>query len=260
MSESYLGAFKYLHFLMIYFVAFFLFYYTPNLELLGSGIGIAINIITHLFLFIDIISSPKNDDPVVFVFFIGIVGMFCSNILLLITLVKLHSVYSIHGRPIHFTKESRKMLDRYKQLFIVNVFAIFSMALLYFTAYKIDLSTADNSVYYLLKNNFEKSGDYYVPFYNFTFDPAGTRSIELFMLLFKVILSGGVLGATGLMLYFSYELSKLKTSRDQLYIPEKQDETVPKTIPHKGNYSSFSLSNMFQNLNINYLLHSTTIL
>jgi hypothetical protein len=237
--------------------------YNHNLELIGFFIAIAINIIANLFLFIDIISSPRSGDPVVFVFFIGMVGMFIANVILLIILANLHSVYSGKGVPIHFTKDARNKIGTYKKLFIVNVLTIFSLAFLYFTAYKIDLSKPEESVYYLIKNNFDKTGDYYVPFFNFTFDPKGTmfeKMIEIFMLLFKIVLSGGVLGVTGLMVYYSYELSKLRTSRDQLYIPDERDETVPKTIPHKGNYSSFSLSNMFQNLNINYLLHSTTIL
>ena len=261
MSESYVGAFKYLNFFMIYCIAFYLMY-NHNLELIGFFMAIAINTIAHLFLFIDIISSPKSNDPVVFVFFIGIVGMFIANIMLLITLAKLHTVYSGKGVPIRFTRDARNKLGKYKKLFIVNVLTIFIMAFLYFTAYTIDLSTANDSVYYLLKNNFQKTGDYYVPFFNFTFDPKSlsNKMIELFMLLFKIVLGLGVLGVTGLMVYYSYELSKLKTSRDQLYIPDERDETVPKTIPHKGSYSSFSLSNMFQNLNINYLLHSTTIL
>lgn len=261
MSDSYVGVFKYINFFMIYCIAFYLFF-NHKLELIGIFMGIAINIISHLFLFIDIISSPKSNDPVVFVFFIGIIGMFFANVVLLITLARLHSVYSGKGVPIRFTKESRNKIGTYKKLFIINVLVIFIMAFFYFTAYKIDLSDPPQKVEYLLKNNFEKSGQYYVPFFNTTFEPTESRwirSIEFFMLLFKIILSGGVVGVTGLMVYYSYELSKLKTSRDQLYIAEHPEDT-PHTIPHKGSYSSFSLPNMFQNLNINYLLHSTTIL
>jgi hypothetical protein len=170
-------------------------------------------------------------------------------------------VYSGEGVPIRFTKDARNKLGTYKKLFIINVLTIFIIALLYFTAYKIDLSKPDESVYYLIKNNFDKTGQYYVPFFNFTFNPEGTQFenlIEFFMLLFKTVLGVGVVVITSVMIYYSYALSKLKMSRAQLYINHEEDNLH--SIPHKGYNSSFSLSNMFQNLNINYLLHSTTIL
>jgi glycerol uptake facilitator-like aquaporin len=241
---------------MIYLVAFYLFYIT-NLELVGIGLGIAINFISYLFLLVDIGSSPKKSDPVVFIFLIGIIGMFIANVLLLITLVRLHSAYSSQKSPIQYTKENRKKLDKYKQLFIVNVLAIFIMAFFYFTAYKINLAEVDN-MSYLLKNNFEKSGDYYVPFYNFTLDPSGNKIVESFMLSLKGVLSILVCVSTGLMINYSYELQKLRAS--QIYIPAKQYDNAPQEIPHKSSYSAFSLPNMFQNLNMNYLLYSTTII
>jgi len=256
MSGDYLKFFKYFHFLMIYFVVFYLFY-KKNLELVGIFIGSVLSLISNLFLFIDIISSPKSSDPVVFVFFIGIVGMFVSTVLLLFTMVRLHSLYNSQESPIQFTKEGRKILDRYKQLFIADVLAIFSMAFLYFTTYKIDLANVDN-MGYLLKNNFEKSGDYYVPFFNSTFDPNGNTIVESFMLLLKGVLSIVVCGSTGLMLYYTTELEKLRPS--QVYVTEEQYNPPPTKLKRKGTNISYSFSRLFENLNMNYLLHSTTII
>jgi hypothetical protein len=256
MAESYEKFFKYSNFLVIYIISFVLMY-NSNLELLGLGLGIAINIVSQLFLLVDVISSPKSSDPVIFILLIGIIGMFISSVMFLMTLVNLHSKYSLKGSPIKLTKENREKFDVYKILFITNALAIGIIAFLYFAAYKVDIANP-GKMSYLLKYNFEESGDFYVPFYNFTFNPEGYQFDELAMLLFKMALGAGVLGITGFMIYLTVELSKLKT--DRLYIPDKEDESIPKSFPHKSNYNNFSLSGLFQNLNMNYIMNSKTIL
>ena len=96
MAESYEKFFKYSNFLVIYIISFVLMY-NSNLELLGLGLGIGINIVSQLFLLVDIISSPKSSDPVVLILLFSIIGMFISSVMFLMTLVNLHSKYSLKG-------------------------------------------------------------------------------------------------------------------------------------------------------------------
>jgi hypothetical protein len=232
--------------------------YNKNLELLGIGLSVTISIITNLFLILDVNGSPKSDDPVVAVIIIGIISLFISTVMFLILIVKLHHKFSLQGSPIIFTKDTRTNVEAFKTLFITNNVLIWLISFLFFSLYKIIMSKTyeSNSWEFKLQNYFKKmylnKDEIYVPFYNTKF----TSNIEQLFLIFKIILTCSILGISGYMIYLSSELSKISANR--VYIPDHEEEEIPKTVPKKQFMNG--AFNIFQNLNLNYILNSRMML
>ena len=222
--EQYEKIFKYINFAVIHMISFYMMYNT-NLELLGIGLAIAINIITHVFLTIDIINSPKRNDIVIIIILCGILANFISSIFVLTTLNRLHLKYKAKDSKIELSKENRKILDLYKFLFIINILFITVLSILFFTIYKND--------------------DGFLPFFNVTFDKSGYIINEFLWLVFKILLSFSMLAVSGYTIYNSYKFFQLRNVN--VFSVSNKNETKP--IINKNGF----FTNMFENLNINFL-------
>jgi hypothetical protein len=232
MTESYDKFFKYLYFLAVFIIATVLMFH-KRLEILGWGIGLTISMITYIFLFLDVSSSPKSQDYVVFVIYLTILAQLLSNIMFSMTLKNLHHEYSARGHPIQLNEKYKKKFQDYKILFVTEYFIVGTIAFLFFTLY---VSSAGN-----------------MPFFN-THMTQDNFYLIIPSLFFKVILCLAALGISGYMIFASYKFQKLKG---------KIRYVKPNTLTYDP--SSFSVGgdtdspfSIFQNLNLNYLMNYRT--
>jgi hypothetical protein len=193
-----------------------------NLEIIGVGLTIAINILVNTILFIDIANSPKHNDFVVYVLLISIIALFISEIFTLITLSHLHHNYKVKGSPIQFTRENRIKFNELKALLVSEIVIIGFICLLYFTLPK----TSDTT---------------YQPFFNFNNE---WNTLSFWFSCFKVLLSMASIGIVSYLIYATYKFSKLKKSQIT-DIETKPDYDLDKII---GTTPGF-----FENINLNFL-------
>lgn len=241
---GYTKFFKYINFFIIYIISFILMY-RPNLELLGVGISFIINTIAQLFLLIDINSSPKSQDIIALILFMGILMTLIANTLVGMKLKEFHGVYSKKELPIRLEKEDRKLFDKYKQLYITIIIFIGVSAFLFFGIYK------------------DTEKNIYEPYFNFDFSPYLDNignfdfimaGLQLIMQIIKVGMAASILGIGGYMLYSGVEFIRANTNN--IYIPEEPQVTHDESI-FAHNTTVFSgVYDIFRNLNINYLTQS----
>jgi len=225
--------------------------YLPNLELVGFILCLMFYYIIYGFLNLDITTSPKNDDPVVIILVLILRASFMSFVFIISMFVTLHNTYGKYGLPIQFTKENRQDVDIFKNLLVSNIVLTGIMVFLYFTAYKYD----DKSIFI---NDIEIK---YAPFFDFS---NKTASGYLF-LFFKLIITLSLLGSTGYIIYQSYKLSQLSSVK--IVTPPTstpQDAGVsytPPSFPFNNTFfTNNGISNMFQNLNLDYMTNYTPTL
>lgn len=226
--------------------------YQPNLELVGLILCLIFYYIIYGLLNLDIINSPKNDDPVVILLVIILCASFMSFIFITSMFITLHNTYGKYGLPIQFTKENRQDINTFKYLLVSNIVLTGIMAFLYFTAYKYDDL---NPIYIndiLIK---------YAPFFDFS----NKTFTGYIFLIFKLIITLSLLFCTVYIIYQSYKLSKLSSVK--IVTPPTtniQDAAVSYTPPSFPFNNSFftnnGISNMFQNLNLNYITNYTPTL
>lgn len=228
---------KYINFFIIYIISVFMIY-TNNLELLGMGLFIGINIVTHIFLLLDITSSPNSFDAVIPILIFPIISMFISNIMILITLTTLHQLYTKNGSSINMNKENKDNFDIYKKLLIINNILVAVMCFIYF-----NLTEKKNIVSVF-------SNVQFIPFYNSNYEKFyDNLTINLFEYPVKVIMTIAMISISVYMIVLSYRLSKLNSQ--QLYSPPNTNNT--KTVPY--NRANNFIGGLFSNLNLNYMMN-----
>jgi len=222
--------------------------YLPDLELVGFILCLIFYYIIYGFLNLDIITSPKNDDPVVIILVLILRASFMSFVFIISMFVTLHNTYGKYGLPIQFTKENRQDVNLFKNLLVSNIVLTGIMAFLYFTAYKYNKET-------IYVNDIEVK---YAPFFDFS---NKTASGYIF-LFFKLIITLSLLASTGYIIYQSYKLSQLSSVK--IVTPPTstpQDAGVsytPPSFPFNNTFfTNNGISNMFQNLNLNYMTNYT---
>ena len=235
-----------------FFVSFYLLY-QPNLELIGFIICIVLFGFVHANLCIDIITSKKKEDPVVALLVTVIRISYLTSFLFLMTLYNLHIAYNKFGMPIQLTSENRIKFNTFKELFISLILIIAAMAILFFTMFKYD-NVGENGI----KGPFDINDQrlLYEPFFNFN----STGIFSRLFLLFKIILSITMTFISVYLVYLAYILSRIPTNR--LYIPETSDDDtkIPDSFPkNKFTDGLFSIGDIFQNLNLNFLSNYTPV-
>jgi hypothetical protein len=226
--------FKYIYFMIIQMLAFATMY-KENLELMGYGVGIIVSFVTAGFLWLDIYNSPKSSDPSLFVILLSMLGGIISLIIFANFLTKTHAKYNKKGSKIMLTRENRKILDKFKSLYMKEYFLIAMLSLMFFMVSK------------------SKDGKTFLPFFEVPEQLISTNSI---FFTFKVLVSIASLGISGYMIYLANELSKQNSN--QLYIPEKDSTNVIYKFPYKKpNRFGFieDISTFFRNVNLNYLMN-----
>jgi hypothetical protein len=247
-EESYNKFFKYINFYILFFISFYTMY-RPNLELVGLFLCVGIYYIVYGLLNLDIITSPKNDDPVVIVLIVILRASFISFVFLISMFVNLHNTYASFGIPIQLTKENRQHLDTFKTLLVSNIVLTGIMAVLYFTAYKYDKP--------IIINDIEMK---YAPFYNL----ADKSFLGYTSLIFRIFTTVALMYCTAYIIYISYFLSKLSTAK--VIIPETNSDDPahdykPPSFPFNNSFfTNNSISGLFQNLNLNYITNYTPTL
>ena len=253
--NTFINFFKYVYFFVVQILSFIMMY-NKNLELMGLISGILIATITHIFLVMNIFSSDKTNELVLYFILFSIILFFVSSVLMIKTLVHLHSKYSVKGSPILLTKENRKRFDRYKKMFISSIILIGLLAFSFFTLpnnkkwndisktinpqYESEVDTPEYKSYYHL----EKIWNYdYINNSVFSIMPT---IISSFM---KVGASLSVLGMTSYMVYLTNFLSKINAN--QLYIPPPKQSDLDHSQFTIGN--KFSFADIYKNINMNYL-------
>jgi hypothetical protein len=229
MSESYDKFFKYIYLLAVFIIAIVLMFH-KRLEILGWGIGLTISMVTYLFLFLDVSSSPKSQDVVVFVIYLTVLAQILSNIMFSMTLKNLHHAYSAHGHPIQMNERYKKKFQDYKILFVTQYFIICTIAFFFFTLY---MSEAGNHPFF----NIHMTQDNF-----FLIIPS---------LFFKVILCLATLGISGYMIFASYKFQKLKGKIR--YVKPNTLTYDPKSFTSGS--PADSPFTIFSNLNLNYLMN-----
>jgi len=225
--------------------------YQPNLELVGFILCLMIYYIIYGLLNLDIVTSPKNDDPVVIILVLILRASFMSFAFIISMFVTLHNTYGKYGLPIQFTKENRQDVNIFKYLLVSNIVLTGIMAFLYFTAYKYNEGT-------IFINDIEIK---YAPFFNF-----GDRTASGYIFLFfKLIITMSLLFSTVYIIYQSYKLSQLSSVK--IVTPttsNSHDAAVsytPPSFPFNNTFfTNNGISNMFQNLNLNYMTNYTPTL
>lgn len=249
-EQSYNKFFKYINFYIIFFISFYVMY-QPNLELIGLIICVGIYYIVYGLLNLDILTSPKNDDAVVILLIVLLRASFMSFVFIISMFVNLHELYNGFGLPIQLTKETREYLDTFKILMITNIVITGIMAFLYFTAYKYNDTDAP------IINDIQMK---YAPFYNFE----DKTFLGYTSLVFRLVLSLAFIYCTAYIIYISYMLSQLSTTK--VVIPETSTPTVdtvykPPSFPFNNSFfTNNGISGMFQNLNLNYITNYTPTL
>lgn len=224
--------------MIIHLIAFSMMY-NINLEMLGYAVGIIMSFVTAGFLWVDISHSPKGTDPVLFVILLGMLGGIISLIMFATFLTTTHSKYNKKGSKIILTKETRAKLDKYRNLYVLDYFAIAVLSLSFFLLKKIGSDTPTGPTNYEL----------------FFKMPIRFFSMDGVFFALKVALSLSVLILTGSLLYTANDLKKQNTK--QVYIPEKGIEDERKTYPYRRLRGGFmeDIRSFFRNVNLDYVMN-----
>lgn len=241
--EAYERFIKYIYFFIMYVIGFSLMFQT-NLELLGLFITIGTNIINNGFLFLDINRSPKRIDSIAGILLIGIILCFISTVLILMTVVKLHSKFSLKNSKIRLSRDYRAEFDSYKQFLVSDIVLINILALLFFTIQKRGYFKNDGTYQYLpAKNGYEYFEFFGWNFYSF---------FDVISYIIKVCLTIAMLGISGYLIFLSNDIRLLSGKNyDQLYIPDDDPGYSGTNYKKRGFLST--LSHWINNMNINYI-------
>jgi len=181
---------RYLVLLIIYILAF-VGMMNKNLELVGFGLMFTVNFITTFFILTDVIDMSdvgSKSDIFLAVLFSGFGLNFVSLILIIMSLYKLHTKYTLQGTPIKVSPHIRKRLDDYKIIFFTNVLTLLTLAMLFFF------------------------GERGLPFYNIVFKQS-TALREMFFLCVKALFTAGTLGMSGYLVYSANGISKIMNNQ-----------------------------------------------
>jgi hypothetical protein len=200
-------------------------------ELLGLVMGMVNSIITNLFLFTDISTSPKKTDPIIGILYISIIGLFIACSLIFVTISKLHIKYSIKGQPMNLSREPRKKIDTFKRMFIFHIIATGVLAFLFFTLKCTDPALCNYD------NGYE------------VFFSANPKSFISYLILgIKSLFSIAIVGITGYLLYLSNDIRKYNANN--LHVPTKPGEKV--ILPKSTDKDT--IFDIFRNVNLDYLM------
>ena len=226
--------FKYIYSTIMYLISFSLMA-SDVTELIGLSLGIVVNLITNVFLFIDINNSPKSMDSVVLVLLMCIITLTISTMFVIKMLSQLHTKYAPTGAAVNYTREGRNYLDKFKTLFTWDVILISVTSLMFFMSYR--YTNVNNKIVY-------------TPYYNTKFDGDSVTVFRDFLVfLFKVLSSMAMLGISGYIVFVANHLSTLHAS--DLYIPDEPEEV--RTVINRRNSYINAFMKPFSNLSLNYI-------
>jgi hypothetical protein len=132
--DEYNRFFKYVNFFILYVFSFYLMD-LKTLEWLGIIFGIIIYIVSSIFLFVDLINSPKNNDSIVTFFIIIILLIFISCILIASLLIKIRKPTDkyMEWNTKDVDRFTRGELTKWKQMFIACIILTGFLVFVYFT-------------------------------------------------------------------------------------------------------------------------------
>ena len=246
---------KYIMLFVIY-VLIFLAWNSPKYEFIFLFFYVILNIVTYVFLIMDIVNSPKYYRPVLNIIFPSMILIMTSNIILFFLLISIYKTYKVDKNiPPKLEYQSKIKINLYKNLSIVTNIFLGILCLFFFMMYRNDDGT-------------------YIPFFDYNrlinLDVHG--QIYYFNLLFfilKIVLSILLLSLSGYMAYLINELNGIYRHNELFYIedpssspsPSDTVTTNPGVFIQKNNSNITRkiinpIKDIFSNININYLTNS----
>jgi hypothetical protein len=283
---------KYINFVIIYIVTFTL-VCIPKYEIVGMGLLLSFNFIIQSFLLYDIFSLNTNTNNIfIFVIVFGIVLTFLSSFYILKMLVRTQNKNREVGNIKHLIdKNTNPKYHLFSNLFITNVGLIIVNAIIFFIYnFTINKNYANDYLYNELdyeyinysffENIYYKSWEYaenkfgslsvlLYPFIfliitfrniilalilNFTKTLYGlfTKFLHTFIFLFKSASLIAIVILSLINFYLATQLGKIRFKKIHNY-DSKSNEDPTDSSKNNGIFSK--IGDIFQNLNMNYLLN-----
>lgn len=264
--------FKYILILIIY-IFIFIKWKNENLELFLLMIFCILNISTYTLLYFDILTSPKQQSTKsLFIIYLSIIIIIFTNIHLFLILIDISKTYNISKFiPFKLQDKNHDLLNDYKNLSVLTSVLLFIWCFLYFTLHK---EVVNKTIIY-------------APFFNYKdiFDNSSSKEIctytkiinytELFMFIFKVIITTVLFASTLYMLYIARKLRMVNQRNGLINVNQPSTESSQSTeqstyLPPSSNPTVYSkndwfnytivndVNKMFENLNLNYLINGIT--
>lgn len=260
MDYPFLKAFKYINLFVLYVLTFVILY-VKQVEFISLIILFFVNTITHIFLAVDLINSPKQNDMIIFVLISGIILMFVAGIYLMIFVVKIMRFFKKNSIAINLdlldTSDAklRKILDDTKIIYITSAMLIGFVAFLFFISYR---KTVAGSIDVVFTKYIELN-------WNLT---GASFAFHLIWLGFKFILAMAILGLTAYLVYscnllsrkgnFAYvdnqvnQIGNSKNKMDEI-TKNTQQQLFPNAEKNSKSQGTNPIVKFFQNLNLNYI-------
>jgi hypothetical protein len=252
---------KYIMLFVIY-VLVFLGWNSAKYEFIFLFFYVILNIVTYVFLIMDIVNSPKYYRPVLIIIFSSMIMIMASNIMLFFLLISIYKTYKVDKNiPPKIEYRSKIKINLYKNLSITTNIILGILCLFFFMMYKNDDGTYIPFFDYNKLINLEKTGEIYY--------------FNLFFYILKIILSILLLSLSGYMVYLINDLNGIYRYNQLFYIedpsssssssssstPTTTVSTNPTVFIQKNNSNITRkiinpIKDIFSNININYLTNS----
>ncbi len=258
MDYPFIKAFKYINFFVLYVLTFVILY-VKQVEFISLIILFFVNTITHIFLAVDLLNSPKQSDIVIFVLLCAVALMFIAGVFLMIFTVKIMTFFRKNNMSINLdlldTSDTklRKLLDDTKIIYITSAMLIGVVAFFLFTSYRI---TNDGSINTVFSKYFELNWKLTGSLFVFHIIGLGFKTIFAMAVLglpAYLVYSCHTLSRKGNFKYVTEEVNKSKSGMNKLdeITKNTQDRLFPQQKPAKP--LTNPLIQFFKNLNLNYV-------
>jgi len=282
---------KYINFVIIYIVTFTL-VCIPKYEIVGMGLLLSFNFIIQSFLLYDIFSlNTSTNNIFIFVIISGIVLTFLSSFYILKMLVRTQNKHREVGHIKQLIdKNTNPIYHLFSNLFVTNVGLIIVNAILFFiynfsgnknyaNDYLYNELDYEYINYSFFENIYYKSWDYaktnfgslsallypfiflIITFCNIittciinaakTLYGFFTKFLHTLIFLFKSASLIAILVLSSINLYLATKLGRIRFKKSEIKGSDKQDPTDSS----KNNGIFSKIGDIFQNLNMNYLLN-----
>jgi hypothetical protein len=258
MDYPFMKGFKYVNFFVLYVLTFIILD-IKQVEFISFIILFVVNTITHIFLAVDLLNSPKQSDIIIFILLSGIILMFVAGIFLMIFVIKIMHFFKKNSLAINLDlldtsdTQLRKIVDNTKIIYTTCAMLIGFVAFLFFISYRKSVAGNMESIFF----------EYFELDWNLT---GISNVIQFIFIFFKGIFAMAILGLTAYLVYacnllsrkgnYAYVESQIKQANSgKNKLDEITKDTQQKLFPNKVPplQATNPFVQFFQNLNLNYI-------